>query len=53
MDSQNKVLNVKTAAIMSAPKRLLKCCVLGCTNELSLHRLPPSEQRTLWLSFIV
>ncbi len=39
---------------MSAPKRLFKCCVLGCTNEhMSLHRLPPSEPRTLWLRFIV
>ncbi len=32
---------------MSAPKRLFKCCVLGCTNEHSLHRLPPPERRTL------
>ncbi len=39
---------------MSAPKRLFKCCVLWCTNEHgSLHWLPPSELRTLWLSFIV
>ncbi len=38
---------------MSAPKRLFKYCVLGCTNEhRSLHRLPPSEPlRTRWLSF--
>ncbi len=40
---------------MSVPKKLFKCCVLGCTNEhRSLHRLPPSEPlRTLWLNFIV
>ncbi len=38
---------------MSAPKRLYKCCVLGCTNEhRSNHNLPSSEPRTLWLNFI-
>ncbi len=38
---------------MSAPKRLFKCCVLGCTSEhRSLYKSPPSEQRTLWLSLI-
>ncbi len=44
---------LKQLAIMSAPERLFKCCVLGCTNEhRSLYRLPPSELRTLWLSLI-
>ncbi len=38
---------------MSAPKRLFKCCVLGCIGHRSLHRLPPSEPRTLWLNLIL
>ncbi len=39
--------------IMSAPKRLYKCCVLGCANEhRSRHNLSLSEPRTLWLKFI-
>ncbi len=38
---------------MSVPKSYYKCCVLGCTNEhRSLHNLPSSEPRTLWLNFI-
>ncbi len=54
MDSQNKVLNVKTACHDVSAKEAFKCCVLGCTNEhRSLHRLPPSEPSILWLSFIV
>ncbi len=37
---------------MSAPKRLFKCCVLGCTNERSsLHRLPPSEPEDTVVKF--
>ncbi len=37
---------------MSAPKRIFKCCVLGCTNERSsLHRLPPSEPEDTVVKF--
>ncbi len=49
---REKMRSAITGVIYNSTKEAL-CCVLGCSNEhRSLHNLPPSEPRTLWLNFI-
>ncbi len=44
---------MRSARVIYNSTKEALCCVLGCSNEhRSLHNLPPSEPRTLWLNFI-